>query len=211
MPEKYVFPTKGNLLALNKSVKLAKLGYDLMDRKRNILIREMLSLLDKVKEIRDEITNTYRKAYLALQEANITLGVVNDIAKAIPIDDGVHITYRSVMGVEIPKVIYESKEVKIRYGIGSTNTKFDYAYKNFIKVRDLTLILAEVDNSLYKLANAIRKARKRANALKNIVIPDYEVKIKYIGETLEERERETFTRSKIIKTKYDKQKLRTEK
>lgn len=199
MPEKQVFPTKGNLLALNKSIRLARLGYDLMDRKRNILIREMMAQLANVKNLREEITETYKKAYFALQEANITLGVVNDIAKAIPIDNGLSITYRSVMGVEIPKVIYEPQEVKIRYGISSTNTKFDFAYKLFLRVRDLTIALAELDNSLYKLANAIRKARKRANALKNIVIPDYQEKIKFISETLEEREREEFSRRKIIK------------
>lgn len=204
MPEKQVFPTKGNLLALNKSTKLARLGYDLMDRKRNILIREMMAILANVKDLREEITTTYKKAYFALQEANITLGVVNDIAKAIPIDDGLDITYRSVMGVEIPKVIYRKEEVKIQYGISSTNTKFDYAYKLFQKVRDLTITLAEIDNALYKLANAIRKARKRANALKNIVIPDYQQKIKYISETLEEREREEFTRRKIIKQNKEK-------
>ncbi len=203
MPIQQVFPTKGNLLALNKSVKLAQLGYDLMDRKRNILIREMMTLLDRVKEVRDEISDTYRKAYFALQEANITLGVVNEIAKAIPIDNGLEVTYRSIMGVEIPKFIYQEEEVQIRYGISSTNTKFDYAYKNFLKVRDLTIVLAEVDNSLYKLANAIRKARKRANALKNVVIPDYKDKIKFISETLEEREREDFARRKIIKQKLD--------
>ncbi len=203
MPEKQVFPTKGNLLALNKSVKLARLGYDLMDRKRNILIREMMSLISNVKDLRDEITETYKKAYFALQEANITLGVVNDIAKAIPTDDGLDITYRSVMGVEIPKILYQEEEVKIKYGISSTNTKFDYAYKYFLKVRDLTILLAEIDNSLYKLANAIRKARKRANALKNIVIPDYQEKIKFISETLEERDREEFMRRKIIKNRLE--------
>jgi len=199
MPEKQVFPTKGNLLALNKSIKLAKLGYDLMDRKRNILIREMMAILANVKDLREEITTTYKKAYFALQEANITLGVVNDITKAIPIDNGLDITYRSVMGVEIPKVMYQKEEVKIQYGISSTNTKFDYAYKLFQEVRDLTILLAEIDNALYKLADAIRKARKRANALKNIVIPDYKKNIKFISETLEEREREEFTRRKIIK------------
>ncbi|MBN2541127.1 MAG: V-type ATP synthase subunit D [Bacilli bacterium] len=199
MPEKQVFPTKGNLLALNKSIRLARMGYDLMDRKRNILIREMMDQLAKVKDLREEITATYEKAYLALQEANITLGVVNEIAKAIPIDNGLDITYRSVMGVEIPKVIYKEPEVKIQYGISNTNTKFDSAYMLFQKVRDLTIILAEIDNALYKLADAIRKARKRANALKNIVIPDYQEKIKYIAETLEEREREEFSRRKLIK------------
>ena len=207
MANKQVFPTKGNLLALSKSIKLAELGYDLMDKKRKILIQEMMAQIEKVRSLRDKISETYKKAYFALQEANITLGVINDIAKAIPIDNNLDITYRSVMGVEIPKVLYKKEKVSLKYGISSTNTKFDYAYKSFLKVRDLILLLAEVDNSLYRLADAIRKARKRANALKNIVIPDYKTKIKFISDTLEEKEREEFVRRKIIKSNYEKKTL----
>lgn len=201
MAAKQVFPTKGNLLAIKKSNTLAHLGYELMDRKRNILIREMMTLIESVKSLRDEMTNIFQKAYQALQEANITLGVVNDIAKAIPIDDGLEITYRSVMGVDIPILNYKAKTVTLSYGIASTNTKFDYAYKNFLKVRDLTIKLAEIDNAAYRLAYAIRKTQKRANALKNIVIPDFESNIKFISESLEEKEREEFSRLKIIKNK----------
>ncbi|MDD3122871.1 MAG: V-type ATP synthase subunit D [Candidatus Izemoplasmatales bacterium] len=199
MANKQVFPTKGNLMAIKKTNVLAHLGYDLMDRKRNILIREMMLLIEDVRKLRDEIASTYQKAYLALQEANITLGVVSDIAKAIPIDNGLNITYRSVMGVEIPKLLYDKQPIKVTYGFSSTNTKFDYAYKNFLKVRDLTILLAEIDNSVYRLANAIRKARKRANALKNVVIPDFENNIKYITDALEEKDREEFSRKKVIK------------
>ncbi|QWC00061.1 V-type ATP synthase subunit D [Mycoplasmatota bacterium] len=203
MANKQVFPTKGNLLALSKSIKLAQLGFELMDKKRNILIREMMEQIDKVRSLRDEIADIYKKAYFTLQEANITLGVIDDIAKAIPIDNHLEITYRSVMGVEIPKVLYDEEKVSLKYGISNTNTKFDYAYRSFLEVRNLIIILAEVDNALYRLADAIRKSRKRANALKNIVIPDYETKIKYIRDTLEEREREEFTRRKIIKSKQE--------
>jgi len=96
-----VFPTKGNLIATKKSLVLAKLGYDLLDRKRNILIREMMLLVEKAKSLRGEIETTYQKAYLALQRANITLGVCEEIGKATSIENGVSITYRSVMGVDI--------------------------------------------------------------------------------------------------------------
>lgn len=201
-----VFPTKGNLMTLQKSSEFAKKGYELMDRKRNILIREMMTLLDDVKRLRNEISDTFAKAYQALQEANITLGIVSEIAKSIPIDGGLHVTYRSVMGVEIPKVTHEYTPVKLTYGIGSTNTKFDYAYKMFKKVRDLTVRLSEIDNSAYRLANAIRKAQKRANALENVVIPRFETNIKYITEVLEEKEREAFIRQKVIKNQQDKDK-----
>lgn len=194
-----VSPTKGNLLALQKSATLAKKGYDLMDRKRNILIKEMLGLLDDVRMLREELAKTYKQAYQALQEANITLGIVGDIAKSIPVDNGLSVTYRSVMGVELPKVSHDVEYVKITYGIGHTNTKFDYAYKSFQKVRELTVKLAEIDNSTYRLANAIRKSQKRANALENVVIPKFEENIRYISDVLEEKDRESFVRQKVIK------------
>ena len=44
-------PTKGNLIATKKSYALAKLGFDLLDRKRNILVREMMALIDRAEEI----------------------------------------------------------------------------------------------------------------------------------------------------------------
>lgn len=199
-----VFPTKGNLMTLQKSNQLAHKGYELMDRKRNILIREMMSLLEDVRLLRDELSTTYKQAYLALQEANITLGIVGDIAKSIPVTSGLSVSYRSVMGVEIPQLNYEPEEMRIAYGISHTNTKFDYAYKSFLKVRELTVKLAEIDNSTYRLANAIRRAQKRANALENIVIPKFEENIKYITEALEEKEREAFSRQKVIKNKKEK-------
>ncbi|MCF7930147.1 MAG: V-type ATP synthase subunit D [Acholeplasmataceae bacterium] len=203
-----VFPTKGNLMTLIKSNQLAHKGFELMDRKRNILIHEMMSLLEDVRLLRNEISETYKKAYLALQDANITLGIVSDIAQSIPVDSGISVSYKSVMGVEIPKVTHEVEHVKITYGISHTNTKFDFAYKCFLKVRDLTVKLAEVDNSTYRLANAIRKAQKRANALENVVIPKFEENIKFITEALEEKERESFTRQKVIKNQQEKAKLK---
>lgn len=199
MATQQYFPTKGNLLALKKSSELAHMGYELMDRKRNILIREMMQLIGEVRTIREEIAKNYRLAYMALQEANITLGIVSDIAKAIPIDQGLDVTYRSIMGVEIPKIKYEAKPIRVTYGFGSTNSKFDYAFTRFIKVRDLTIRLAEVDNAAYRLASAILKSKKRANALKNVVIPNFQANIKYIADALEEKEREEFARNKLIK------------
>ena len=41
-----IFPTKGNLIAC-KNLTLAKLGFDLLDRKRNVLMREMMKLIDE--------------------------------------------------------------------------------------------------------------------------------------------------------------------
>ena len=194
-----VVPTKGNLMAMKKSLELANLGYSLMDQKRNVLIKEMMSLLDDVKVIRDQITSSYQEAYDALQEANISRGLISDIVNGIPEDYGISIAYRSVMGVEIPKVNYNKQPMKMTYDIERSNSKVDYAYNCFYRVKQLTVLLAEVENSVYRLANTIRKTQKRANALKNISIPRFESTIKVISEALEEKEREEFTRQKVIK------------
>lgn len=194
-----VVPTKGNLIAMKKSLQLANLGYNLMDQKRNVLIKEMMTLLDDVKLIRDQITSSYQEAYDALQEANISMGLITDIVNSTPEDYGISIAYRSVMGVEIPKIAYDKQPLKMTYDIERSNSKVDYAYNCFYNVKQLTVLLAEVENSVYRSANTIRKTQKRANALRNISIPRFESTIKVISEALEEKEREEFTRQKVIK------------
>jgi V/A-type H+-transporting ATPase subunit D len=203
--DKKVFPTKGNLMATKKSLKLAKMGYGLLDKKRNVLIKEMMSLVEKVSLMRREITDSYAQAYYALQQANISKGVIRDISDSISVENGVNIKYRSVMGVEIPNISIDEKELRPDYGFSNTNSQIDKAYVSFNKVKKLTVILAEVDNSVYRLANEIRKTQKRANALQNIVIPNLEDTVKFIADALEEKEREEFSRLKVIKSNKEKE------
>ena len=56
-----------------------------------------------------------------------------------------------------------------------------------------------MENTIYRLAATIKKTQKRANALRNIVIPGYREIIASISEALEEKEREEFARLKVIK------------
>ena len=196
-----VFPTKGNLLNLKKSLSLARLGYDLMDRKRNILIREMMTLIDTAKVVRDEIEDTYKKAYAALQRANVTL----DLALSTPVETGVEITYRSVMGVEIPHITLKPQAGSpFRYSLHNSNSQLDQASVCFQKCKELTVTLAEVENSIYRLAVSIKKTQRRANALKNIVIPNFQGNVAYITNALDEKEREEFSRLKVIRHTKDK-------
>lgn len=196
--------TKGNLIQRKKALALASNGYELMDRKRNILIGEMMRLVDEVKKLRDEITDAYSTGYFLLQQANISTGVISRIASEVPVEKGIQLTYRSVMGVEIPDIIYKPKEkYELVYGIEESNSLIDDAYIQFQKIKDLTMVLAEIDNSVSRLATAISKTQKRANALKNVVIPRYESEIKMISDSLDEKEREEFSRMKVIKAQKE--------
>jgi len=192
-------PTKGNLLARKRSLELATTGYDLMDRKRNILIREMMGLIDRAVEIQSRIDITFSMAYRSLRIANITLGVIDTVAASVPIDNSVEIRLRSVMGVDIPHVSKDTSPPSISYGFHETNSALDDAFVKFHHVKLLVRELAEVETTIYRLANAIKKTQKRANALKNIIIPNFTSEITFITEALEEKEREEFSRLKVIK------------
>ncbi len=195
------FPTKGNLILARNSLALAKQGYELMDKKRNILIRELMSLIEEASEIQSQIDETYTKAYALLQKANIEVGISNvqALAMSVPVDDTVEIKVRSIMGTEIPLVRHEDRPIEPTYGFAGTFASLDAARAQFTKVKELTVRLSMVENSAYRLANSIKKTQKRANALKNITIPAYEVLTKTISSALEEKEREEFTRLKVIK------------
>ena len=189
-----------DLINTKKSLQLSKVGFELLDRKRNILIREMMMLIDRANEIQSKIDQAFSDAYSALQNANITLGFCDEISMAMPIDNSIKLDYRSVMGVEIP-IMSIDKTVKneLHYGMASSNFALDEAQMRFLNVKLLTVELAEIENSVYRLADAIKKTQKRANALKNIMIPKFENDVKFITDALDEKEREEFSRLKVIK------------
>ena len=200
------FPTKGNLILAKNSLALATQGYGLMDKKRSILLRELMDLIDQAKDIQSEIDTTFTEAYKALQKANIELGInyVQEISASVPVENGIRIKARSIMGTEIPLVQYEPEPLNLTYAYYSTRESLDEARAKFQKVKELTIKLSMVENSAYRLANNIKKTQKRANALKNITIPMYETLTKDITNALEENDREEFTRLKVIKRMKEK-------
>ena len=121
------------------------------------------------------------------------------IAMSRDTDDDITLRRRSVMGIEIPDVKLTDDIHMPGYGFSSTNPLLDETYIDFMKVRDLVAKAAAIENSVYRLAKAIKQSQKRANALKNIVIPDLEEQIHYITGYLEEKERDEFTTLKVVK------------
>lgn len=194
--------TKGNLMNARNSLKMADKGYELLDRKRKLLMREMTALMDRAQSLQGRIAETFGQAYDALRKANITLGIdnVEFLAEAIPEEQGVDIKFYSVMGVEIP-IVRDLTEESPDPGMSlyQTNIYFDKAVYSFGVVKKLVYELAEVENGIYRLASNIRKTQKRANALKNIMIPRYTALVADISAALEEKEREEFSRLKVIK------------
>ena len=60
---------------------------------------------------------------------------------------------------------------------------------------------AQIETTAYKLSLEIKKTQKSANALDKIQIPRLKGEIKYIQDTIEEKEREEFFRLKKVKNR----------
>lgn len=203
-----IAPTKSNLLSAIGSLEFSKKGFELLDKKRNVLIREMMGLIGRAKDIQERIDATFSEAYEALKMANITEGIatVSTIAETVDELDDYDVLLKSVMGVEVPTLKFQRKELEPTYSFYRTNNAFDIAVIKFQEVKYLIYELAEVENSVYRLAMEIKKTQKRTNALQNIQIPKYKEIVKYIQDELEEKEREDFFRLKMVKKKSVKRK-----
>ena len=162
----------------------------------------MMDLIDQAKDLQSQIDETFRTAYAALQKANMEIGIafVDQISHTVPVEDSIRIKTRSVMGTEIPLVEYDKKAGNTpTYAYYSTKLSLDEAKAAFERVKELSIQLSMIENAAIRLATNIKKTQKRANALKNITIPRYETLTRDITNALEEKEREEFTRLKVIK------------
>lgn len=194
-------PTKANLIKSQSMLTFTRQGYQLLDKKRNVLIREMMDMIEEVERLQKEIDQVFREVYEALEHALLTMGesTVMEIALSIPRDEQLTVLSTSVMNVEIPKIHYVDKALSPAYGFYRTNSAIDLIVAKMAEARRLMYHLAEVENTVFRLALEIKRTSKRANALDKIQIPKYEHLTKWIEESLEEKEREDFFRLKRLK------------
>ena len=197
-----ILPTKSNLIKLKKTIALSKQGQELLEKKKYILLKEKEKYDSEKKKIEQEYKLQKDEAFKLLQNANVDLGInnVSIIAYNIEIDNEIDIKYKTVMGVEIPEIAYNyDSKPNINFGLLDTTISVDEAIIAFKKLKILLVNLTKLEIIIKRLNNAIEKVQKRSNSLKDIIIPNYEKYEKHIQEILEERDREEFTRMKMIK------------
>lgn len=204
MMQENIAYTKTNLIAAKSTLELSIKGFDLLDKKRNVLIMSMMGFIDKAEAVQNKVSVIFTEAYEAMQAANITMGIANveQISKSVSESADFFILSKSIMGVEIPEINFENQDIERYYSFYDTNTALDVAFKKFQEVKELLFELSEIEDSVYKLAMEVKRTQKRANALQNIQIPKYKELVKAITDVLEEKEREDFFRLKVVKKKH---------
>lgn len=196
-----VAPTKSNYLELSNQLDSAKEGYELLDLKRQILVYELMSRLGRARDAERRVADALREAFAALQGAMLDVGSagVDRAALAVTFDHQVQLASQNLMGIHLPTVTAVPAEWGVQFGVAGTSAHADTAMRGFADAVALLAELAELENSVIRMARELRKTQRRCNALSKVFIPDYSETIEYIVSSLEERERESFVIQKMIK------------
>jgi V/A-type H+-transporting ATPase subunit D len=207
MPQLNIAPTRSNLIRVKKDLQFAKEGYEILDRKREVLTTELVRVAHEAEVLQQEVWKLLAPGYSALQKARLTLGSdqLEWAALAANKTVDVHIKVRGIMGVAIPVIEATGEPPRLSFSPGGTNAALDEASATFREVLIRIPQLSMLVTTVWRLAGELRKTQRRVNALQHIFIPNYEATVQFIVSSLEEREREEIFRLKWLKTKLSKQ------
>ncbi len=203
-----VAPTKTSLLRVQSELKFARLGYELLDQKRNILVLELLTLVDQTVDFQARIEKALAEAYRTLEQAVLRMGRlrVTQLAGAVNIRAEIHIKQRRVMGVPLPVVETQFEEKPPFYSPLDTSFWIDASVKSFKEALSLMGRFAELKISVTRLALEVRKTIRKVNALEKIAIPDLQETVAFVRNRLEENERDMFVLMKLVKRRLENRK-----
>ncbi len=201
-----VLPTKIELIGTRKRLQTAVRVKKVLDDKRDVLLKRLDEMIDKATVARDGISQPLSDAYLALYDAYLKLGPLRleGIAANTPPMVEADVAVRRVVDVDIPSIKLSEKEVGMTYGFADSNVAVDRASRQMRKVLPSIFMAAEYENAIFRLAKELEKTQRLLNALEYMIIPRYETSIRFIQATLEEREREEFSRLKHVKKVLEK-------
>ena len=174
MAVRNVAPTKTNLLSLKQELSFARLGHELLDQKRNILVNELLSIVDQAEDYQNRTYEALAEAFRHLGESLKRVGTVEleRIAGAVNMESEITLDQRRVMGVRLPVVETEYTEHAPYFSPTGTSVWVDATMNRFKETLELTGRLAELRVSIVRLAEEVKKTIRKVNALEKIAIPD---------------------------------------
>jgi V/A-type H+-transporting ATPase subunit D len=196
-----VLPTKIELIKTRRSLITARRVHRVLDDKREVLLKRLDDMIKQAGNAREEIWQPLSDAYFALYDAYLKLGPlrIEGLASSTPTIVGVDVFVKRIVDVDIPALKISEKQAGMTYGFADSNIAVDKAARLMRKALPSIFKAAELENAIFRLANELEKTQRLINALEYLIIPRYETSIRYIQQTLEEREREEFVRLKHVK------------
>ncbi len=189
-------------MRIRQALVLAQAGYEILDKKREVLTSELVRMAHDAAQRQERVWTMFGDAYRSLDMARLAMGRERLEWAALSVNASVEVEIlpRSVMGVVIPRVAASGAPPEMPYGLGDTSVPLDEAVGQFRQLLAEIPALSETMTTVWRLARELQKTQRRVNALQYIFIPQYEETVAFIESALEEREREEVFRLKLLKS-----------
>jgi len=207
MAKENIAPTKSNLLRVKERLTIAQEGYDLLEQKREILVMELMRTVEQVKILERDLNNRIETAYPALKRMLIVVGRdrADRISKNVRYRFDIEEKRVSVAGMNLPSLQVHMPSIELKYSPANSFAECDETVVEFFELLKILTELAAVRTIAWRLAREVRKTQRRVNALEKQVIPTARETKVFIEAALEERDRESFFSSKLLKRKAGKE------
>jgi len=198
-----VAPTKSNLLAVKEQLAVSTNGYELLEEKREILVRELMHLVEKVKLLERDIDKLIGEAYPAFKRMLMQEGSdqIERISHAVHYEFGIQEKKVVIGGMSFSSMDVVMPEKELFYSFLGTYANTDETINKFFELLSLLTQMASIRTIVWRLAGEVKKTQRRVNALDKMIIPQAKETKSYIESVLEERERENVFVLKALKKK----------
>ena len=192
--------SKTALLELKADFGAASTGEEILEQKRNIILKEILSMVDEVQSLHERVDEAVQKSYRLLVKAFMQSGRerVGRMSSMVRFEAKLEVKKRSFIGIVVPEVNVQNRAPLEPVAYTGESLYLDLARVSFAESLELILKLSTMEIKIWRLAEELKKTVVRVNALKNYYIPRYRKEIKSIESSLEESEREFLTILKIL-------------
>ena len=203
MAREQIAPTKSNLILTKERLATALEGYDLLDQKRGILVLELMRQLERVKMLERDLDQRIITAYPCLKRMLIAIGRERADRLSRNIHYKFEVTEKRVViaGMGLPGLEIRLPDPELKYSPANSIAECDETVLEFFELLKILTELAAVRTIAWRLAREVHKTQRRVNALDKIVIPTARETKVYIESALEERDRDAFYCSKLLKKK----------
>ncbi|MCL2042730.1 MAG: V-type ATP synthase subunit D [Treponema sp.] len=203
MAQEHIAPTKSNLLRVKERLALAEEGHDLLAQKREILVMELIQKLEQVKMLERELDARVTTAYPCLKRMLVVVGRerADKLAQNINYRFDLREKQVTAAGMKLPGLDFRLPNAELKYSPINSFAECDETVLEFFEMLKICTELAAVRTISWRLAREVRKTQRRVNALEKMVIPAANETKAYIEASLEERDRDSFFASKMLKKK----------
>jgi len=189
---------RSRLVELRRQRGAARRGQELLEQKREVLLRELLRRTRLRDESRDRAVAALRGARVHLRDAETELGQQTCAAAALaqPAVASVERGTETLLGIALPTLRARFAPFRPRYGPGGTAESLDQAGKAFAEVLPVLVRLAKEELAVRNLQRGFAQTVRRLNAIEKVILPRLDHEIRQVSSALEEEERDEALRRK---------------